>query len=174
MKHLLWLVLMLAPALAGASTFKCVDSDGSVTYSATPCGNNAKEMTFHDSGGYGDSEMEVRMDSSHSFRTQGTLNGAPVTFIIDTGASRTSISVAAAKRAGLKGCRGRGLALTAGGVTASCTAFIREITLGPLHFNNLEVMVMPNMPVEALFGMDLLKRLKVQQENGVMHLSTKK
>jgi len=164
---------MLSPVLAGASTFKCVDTDGSVTYSATPCGDNAEAMVFHDSGGYGDGAMDVRMDKGHSFSTQGTINGAPVTFIIDTGASRTAISVAAAKRAGLAGCRGSGLAVTAGGVTTSCVAFIREITLGPLHFNNLEVVIMPNMPVDALFGMDLLKRLKVSQENGVMHLSTK-
>jgi len=165
---------MLSPALAGASTFKCVDTDGSVTYSATPCGKNAEAMTFHDSGGYGDGEMEVRMDSGHSFRAQGTLNGAPVTFIIDTGASRTSISVAAAKRAGLTGCYGGGMAVTAGGVSRTCVALIRDIPLGPLHFSNLEVVVMPDMPVEALFGMDLLRRLKVSQENGVMHLSTKK
>ena len=64
-----------------------------------------------------------------------------------------------------------GYAATANGVVARCTATVSEITFGDFRVRNLVVAVMPNMPQDALLGMDVLGRLKIQQADRVLSIS---
>lgn len=170
MKRLLCILLLL-PAISYAATYKCVDQEGKVTYSSSPCGKDAQQLHFHDAHVPPESKLVVHMDGRHSYRTAGTVNGRPVTFVIDTGASRTSISQEVAEAAGIKECIGAGVTSTANGVVHTCIAKVSEITFGSFHVRDLAVIVMPNLSVDALLGMDVLGTMKLQQEFEVLSIS---
>jgi clan AA aspartic protease (TIGR02281 family) len=169
MKRVLCLMLML-PALSWATTYKCVH-EGKVTYSTNPCGKDGQEMRFHDNRTATDSKLVVYMDKSRSYRTQGTVNGQPVNFVIDTGASKTSISLEVAEAAGIKECTRASVSATAGGLVRTCVAKVSELTFGSFHVYSTEVIVMPSLPVDALLGMDVLGRMKIQQEFEVLTIT---
>ena len=170
MKYTL-LILLLLPGAAGATTYKCVDDSGETVYAAQPCGNNAKVVPYVDDHDISKGTLVLTMDLNHSYRTSGTVNGSPVTFVVDTGASGTVISQRVAMSAGIRSCSTVGYAATANGVVARCTATVSEITFGDFHVRNLVVAVMPNMPQDALLGMDVLGRLKIQQADRVLSIS---
>lgn len=170
-----WLLtLLLLPGAAAATTYKCVNEYGATVYAATPCGDNAKVVPYVDDHGISDGTLTLHLDENHSYRTQGTVNGAPVEFVVDTGASGTVISQHVADAAGIRSCTTVGYAGTANGVVRRCTTTVSEITFGEFRVRNLVVAIMPNMAVDALLGMDVLGRLKIQQEDGVLSLSKKK
>ncbi len=168
-----WLcILFLLPGLSWAATYKCSDQ-GRVVYSATPCGDNAQQLHFTDDQAISQGKLAVRMDMYRSYRTPGTVNGHRVSFVVDTGASRTFISAEVASAAGVQGCVTAAYASTANGVVRTCSVTVPEITFGDFHIKNLVVAILPSLGTEALLGMDVLGRLKIQQEDGVMYLSSK-
>lgn len=171
MKYML-LLLLLLPGIAAATAYKCVDNNGGTTYSEKPCGKNAQVVPYVDNHGISKGKLVLIMDPNHSYRTSGTVNGSAVTFVVDTGASGTVISKRVAQAAGIKSCSTVGYAGTANGVVARCTATVSEVTFGGFHVRNLVVTIMPNMPVDALLGMDVLGRLKIQQQNHVLTISS--
>lgn len=171
MKHTLLLLLLLSGA-AGATTYKCVDDSGVTVYAEKPCGKDAKVLPYVDDHGISKGTLTLTMGPNHSYRTSGTVNGSPVTFVVDTGASGTVISKRIAQAAGIRSCSTVGYAGTANGVVARCTATVSEITFGGFHVRNLVVAIMPNMPVDALLGMDVLGRLKLQQQDHVLSISS--
>lgn len=165
-------ILFLLPGISWAATYKCVDQEGKVTYSSNPCSKNAQEMHFRDDHVPPPAKLVVHMDGNHNYRTSGKVNSKSVTFVIDTGASRTSISQEVAEAAGIKECLRAGVSATAGGLVRTCIAKVSEITFGSFHVYSTEVVVMPNLPVDALLGMDILGRMKVQQEFEVLSISS--
>lgn len=183
-----WLLtVLLAPGLAQATTYKCVAPTGEIVYTSIPCDENGqvvnlidnRSMAPDDAGGAGRRNdasgdmLVLRLDEHHSYRTAGTVNGAPVTFVVDTGASGTTISQAVADAAGVTSCDPMGLAATANGTVERCTATVPELTFGKFHVKNLAISILPNMPVDGLLGMDVLSRLKMRQEDGVLYISGK-
>lgn len=167
------LLLLLLPALADAAVFKCVDS-GRVTYSASPCGDNAQQL----SGGGGEppqqeqqGKLTLYLGADHSYRVQGSINSHPVEFVVDTGASSTVVSQRVAKAAGIRSCTSMGYVATANGNVASCVATIPELSFGSFHVRNLMVTILPKLNVDALLGMDVLRRMKVEQRGDVMFIS---
>lgn len=171
MKRLLC-ILFLLPCVSWATTYKCTD-EGHVVYSATPCGDNAQLLHFTDDQAISQGKLAVHMDMNHSFRTPGAVNGHPVSFVVDTGASRTVISGQVAAAAGVQGCANAAYTSTANGVVRNCMVTVPEITFGDFHVKNLVVAILPNLGTDALLGMDVLGRLKIQQEDGVMYISNK-
>ncbi len=160
-------ILLLLPAMSWAATYKCVGADGKVIYSSDPCGKNAQEMHFrHDDQAATPegNKLVIHIDSRKSYRTPGTVNGLSVNFVVDTGANRTSISQDVAESAGIKDCVASGDTATANGSVRTCLARVSEITFGTFHVRNLIVVVMPNLPVDALLGMDVLGHMKIKQE----------
>lgn len=169
-----WLFfLLLAPGLAGATTYKCVDASGETVYSSTPCGDHAQVLPFVDDRAISSGTLVLQLDENHSYRTRGTVNGSPVSFVVDTGASGTVISGRVAAAAGIRACSTVGYTATANGVVARCTATVDEVTFGGFHLKHLVVSILPNMPVDGLLGMDVLGRLKIQQQDGTLSLSSK-
>lgn len=169
-----WLfILLLAPGLALATTYKCVNSSGETVYTSAPCGDNAQVLPFVDDRAISDGTLVLQLDEHHSYRTRGTVNGSPVSFLVDTGASATVISRQVAEAAGIHSCTTTGYAATAAGVVARCTATVDEITFGEFHIRHLVVSVMPDLPVDGLLGMDVLGRLKIQQQDGTLSITNK-
>jgi aspartyl protease family protein len=170
MKHILC-VLLLLPGMSWAATYKCVDQDR-VVYSATPCGEKAQLLQYRDGQAISKGTLTLHLDASRSYRTPGAVNGYAVTFVVDTGASSTTISQRVAEAAGIHSCTGAGYSATANGVVRRCVATIPEITFGAFHIKNLVVAILPNMNVDGLLGMDVLRRLKIQQLDDEMYISS--
>lgn len=100
---------------------------------------------------------------------QGAVNGVPVTFQIDTGASYTSISKETAYSAGIYGCDGK-MFDTANGQVFGCVARADEIRLGQNVMKGFQIAAMPNLN-GALLGMNVLKQFKIEHEGDVMRLT---
>jgi len=172
--RLAFCLLLLLPSMAAATVFKC-DDNGKVTYSATPCGDNAQRLPEAD----GDqpqqdqtgSTLTLYLRSDHSFRAPGSINSHPVEFVVDTGSSYTVISQRTAKAVGIRDCTSMGYSSTANGVVSNCVAIVPELSFGTFHLNNLMVTILPNLPADGLLGMDVLRRMKVEQRGDVMYIS---
>ncbi len=110
-------------------------------------------------------------DSAHSlvvgrgegdaFYVVGQVNGAPVRFLIDTGATDIVLSPADAKRAGLSpaGLRFTSPSETANGVGYSAPATAASLTVGSIRLTDVPVSINQAPMACSLLGMPFLKRL---------------
>lgn len=119
----------------------------------------------------GSGKMELKQTRDGHYFSPGTVNGAPVVFMVDTGATVVSISAGIAARAGIRECAPRQV-LTANGQVNACVATVAEVTFGSFRLTQVDVMVMPNMPGDALLGMNVLRNFRIEQAGKVMRIST--
>lgn len=115
--------------------------------------------------------LELQQTREGHYFSSGTVNGFPVVFMIDTGATTVSVSSAVASRAGIQGCVQR-MASTANGKILSCEAIAPELTFGGFRLTNVAVNVMPNMTGHALLGMNVLRNFHLEQIDKKMRIST--
>lgn len=102
----------------------------------------------------------------------GSVNGFPVVFMVDTGATYVAISSHTAARAGIDRCV-RKVFSTANGTVQGCSTTAKEISFGSFRLLDVEVAIMPNMQGEALLGMNALRRFRLEQSDGVLSLTTR-
>lgn len=88
------------------------------------------------------------------------VNGAPVSFLVDTGASEIVLTMEDARRAGLDVERlaYTGRAMTANGEVRTAPVRIDEIALGPATDRNLRAFVNEGEMGQSLLGMAYLRR----------------
>jgi iron donor protein CyaY len=114
----------------------------------------------------GDGSMEVRRHANGHFYLPGSIENVPVTFMVDTGASVTSISSDLARQAGIRNCREVQFQ-TANGPATGCIALVPRMTLGNFVLQNITVAVMPNMETNLL-GANVLRNFQVSQSDSSM------
>jgi aspartyl protease family protein len=116
-----------------------------------------------DTGNSGEKAVRIRGDGGGHFSAQGSVNGADVRLMVDTGASTVVLKAADAELAGIAL---DGLSFTVPVQTANGTAYaapvrLREIAIGPIAFDDVEALVAkPGSLNESLLGMSFLKRLR--------------
>lgn len=109
----------------------------------------------------GDEIVIPRSRDGH-FYVAGKINGQPVTFMVDTGASTVSVNSALAGRLGLP--RGRSVSIgTAGGMTQGEEVTGQAVSLGGIMVRDVRIIVLAGMPGEALLGQNVLRHLEVIQ-----------
>ncbi len=120
----------------------------------------------------GPRSVSLWADSRGSFYVQGMINGFPVRFLVDTGATTVAISSELAKRVGIDYTRGRkGFANTAGGVTQMYGIELNSVIVGGININNVQAgVVVGNFPLEPLLGMSFLSQLDMVREGNRMDL----
>jgi aspartyl protease family protein len=96
------------------------------------------------------------------FRVDAMVNGAPVKFLVDTGANIVVLTQADARHIGLDP---DGLAYTAKVATANGTApaapvLISEIVVGPIRMTDVVAVVDRQNTMTSLLGMSFLSRLQ--------------
>lgn len=116
--------------------------------------------------------IDLRQTRDGHYFSSGTVNGIPVVFMIDTGATTVSISTEIASRAGIQKCTPQQTA-TANGKVNACKAIVPEVAFGKFRLHNVEVMVMPNMPANALLGMNVLRNFHIEQIDQIMRISSR-
>jgi aspartyl protease family protein len=117
-------------------------------------------------GGTGQGRQVVlqRAPDGH-YHWPGRLNGVAVDFLIDTGATNTAISRDLAEQAGLS-LGERFVSQTANGAVTGHRARATLELAGGLRVDQLEVGVLPALSTKPLLGMNVLGRLKMQQDAG--------
>ncbi len=114
----------------------------------------------------GDGSMEVQRQANGHFYLPATIENVPVTFMVDTGASVTSISSDIARQAGIRNCKEVQFQ-TANGTATGCIALVPHMTLGNFVLENITVAVMPNMETNLL-GANVLRNFQVSQSDSSM------
>jgi aspartyl protease family protein len=112
-------------------------------------------------------------DTGGSFHAQGSINGAAVTFLVDTGASTIAINSATAKRAGIDFTKGRaGTARTASGYVHIYAIKLDTVKVGEIMLRNVEAGVIDGpQPETPLLGMSFLNALEMKRDGNKMELT---
>lgn len=112
--------------------------------------------------------VEIHRSADGHYHWPGTIGGQAVDFLVDTGATGTAIPAALARELGLSTV-GRVTSSTAGGVVQG-TVVVGDIELqGGLRAERLRMAALPNLD-KPLLGMDVLGRLRWQQQGGVLRV----
>ena len=112
--------------------------------------------------------LEIRRSSDGHYHWPGRIAGRKVDFLIDTGATGTAIPAALARELGLPSA-GAMQSNTAGGVVSGHIV-VGDLELqGGVRAERLRMAALPNL-TSPLLGMDVLGRLRWQQEDGVLKI----
>ena len=115
-------------------------------------------------------EVVLKQNRHGHYVAPGTINGEPVVFLLDTGATAVALPLPLAKRLGLPLRRG-GMASTANGEVQVWTTVLKEVALGGLSARHVRASVMPNMSGnEVLLGMSWLRRFEMVQQGHTLTL----
>jgi len=106
------------------------------------------------------------------YRVEGLVNGHPVNFLVDTGATEVSIPESVAKRIGLR--RGKaGYATTANGTAVIYSTEIQTLNIGPLQRMNVAAHISPGLAEsDALLGMSFLRHYDLVQRGNQLQIQT--
>ncbi len=126
-------------------------------------------------GALGSGHLEVQPSGDGAYRVRATINSATVDLVIDTGASTTTLNVAAAERAGLRPDRltyDLGISTANGDVpNAAADVTLAEIKIGSIHVNGLPAQVSRAPLSENLLGLDFLQSLgSFEISDGILHM----
>ncbi|MFI4923045.1 MAG: TIGR02281 family clan AA aspartic protease [Burkholderiales bacterium] len=118
------------------------------------------------------SSVTLTADASGHFVTDGSINGATVKLLIDTGASMISLNSSEAKRIGLNYLNGQhGQVSTANGLVPVYKVKLDTVKIGDITLNNVDALVHEgdNLPI-VLMGMSFLNRVEMKREGSQMTL----
>jgi iron donor protein CyaY len=114
----------------------------------------------------GDGSIEVQRQADGHFYLPGTIDQVALTFMVDTGASVTSISSELARQIGIRNCKEMQFQ-TANGSANGCIALVPNMTLGNFELHNITIAVMPNLDTNLL-GANVLRNFQVNQSDSNM------
>ena len=121
-------------------------------------------------GAAGLPQVVLRRNRAGHYVATGRINGEPVVFMVDTGATDVALPLPVARRLDLPLAPG-GMSQTANGLVATWRTRLDSVDLGGLELRNVRASVLPNMPGdEVLLGMSYLKHLEMLQRDGTLTL----
>ncbi|WP_018698960.1 retropepsin-like aspartic protease family protein [Amorphus coralli] len=109
-----------------------------------------------------DQGVTVTRSADGHFRVQGAVNGAPVTFLLDTGASTVLLTSEDASRAGIAPTRADFTlpVSTANGLTRVAPVSLDLVTVGSVEETHVDgAVAAPGSVATSLLGMSFLSRL---------------
>lgn len=115
----------------------------------------------------GTREVILERNAQGHYVAGGGINGLPVTFLLDTGATDVAVPEPLARRLGLER-RGGGISQTANGPVAVWTTRLDEVQLGALTLRDVRAVILPSMQATdpVLLGMSFLKQVDFSQRDG--------
>ena len=110
-------------------------------------------------------------DARGHFTAAGSLNGYPVSFLVDTGATSIAISSTEAKRMGIDYKAGQAYGVnTAAGVIPAWRVTFNTVKVGSITMNQVEGMVLEAGLSVPLLGMSFLNRMDMRRDGQSMTL----
>ena len=121
-------------------------------------------------GAAGHSKIVLQRNRMGYYVAGGTINGTPVTFLIDTGATTVALPLDIARQLDLP-LRPGGLSQTANGTVQTWSTLLDSVGLGGLTANDVRAVVLPNMPGDqVLLGMNYLRHFEIIQRDNTLIL----
>jgi len=115
-------------------------------------------------------EVVLQRNRFGHYVTSGEINGQPVTFILDTGATGVAVPDAVAQRLGLQ--RGRAFRTqTANGTGTSYAARLDSVSVGGIELQDVRAGITPGLQSDQiLLGMSFLKHIEFTQRGDTLTL----
>ncbi|MDA8482268.1 TIGR02281 family clan AA aspartic protease [Pseudomonas resinovorans] len=121
-------------------------------------------------------QLSIARGNNGHYQVAGSIEGHPVQFLVDTGATSVAMNEGQARRLGID-YRVKGLpmkASTASGTVNAWRVKFDRIKVGSLEVLGVEGAVIEGeAPVEVLLGMSFLNRVRWREEQGVLMLESK-
>lgn len=121
-------------------------------------------------------EFQVWRNTAGMYTTVGSINGLPVSFLVDTGATQVAMNASEARRLGID-YRVTGTlssVTTASGVERAWAVMLDRVTVGGLELSNVGAVVLEgSLPQQTLLGMTFLSRLEISNDGRLMTLRKK-
>jgi aspartyl protease family protein len=118
----------------------------------------------------GVNEVVLQRNFQHHYVAGGNINGTPVTFLVDTGATQVAVPKHIAKKLGLV-AGAEGYAITANGRAPIWTTMIKDLQIGTIQLKNVRASINPGMTEdEILLGMSALKNVEFTHRDGTLTL----
>jgi aspartyl protease family protein len=118
----------------------------------------------------GGEAVVLRANRAGHYLARGAINGYPVTFLVDTGATDVAVPQGIAQRVGLEPLF-RTRSRTAAGDVDTWSTLLRSVDLAGIRMYAIPATILPDMPGdEVLLGMSFLERLEMIQRDGVLTL----
>ena len=120
--------------------------------------------------------VQIMRNSHGMYTTVGSINGLPVAFLVDTGATQVAMNAAAARRLGIDY---RVVGVPAAVTTASSIERAWAVTLDSVKVGNIllknvaGVVLEGSQPSKVLLGMSYLGRLEITNDGRLMTLRKK-
>jgi aspartyl protease family protein len=115
--------------------------------------------------------ITLAADARGHFFTQGAVNGSPVRFLVDTGATVVALPASEARRLGVDYRKGQpGFTNTAGGVVQTFRVRFDLVRLGDIELSGVDGVVIEEGLNVALLGMSFLNRLEMKRDGATMTL----
>ena len=131
---------------------------------------NPNQRPLSTVGETGIREVKLQRNRQGHYVSGGLINGIPVQFLLDTGATDVAIPLDIARQINLsRGIDGR--AQTASGSTTIYDAHIDELQLGSIYLQDVDASIVPNMGGETiLLGMSALQKIEFSQSGNTLTL----
>jgi aspartyl protease family protein len=115
----------------------------------------------------------VTADERGQFVTSGQVNGVPVRFAVDTGATVIALPASEARRLGLDYRKGQKAMMdTANGSAPAYRVKLDTVRVGDITVNSVDAVVMEGDGLSvALLGMSFLNRMDIRREGEIMTLT---
>lgn len=117
--------------------------------------------------------VAIYPDGSGMYFTQGSINGTPVEFLVDTGATHVVLNSDEARRIGIDFEKlGRpGQASTASGMVPTFNLELSTVSVGPIRLHDVSAsIIVGGSPPQVLLGNSFLGQLELKREGQVLEL----
>ena len=115
--------------------------------------------------------VSLTADARGHYAAMGSLNGFPVTFLVDTGATSIAINADEARRIGLDYRAGQATGVsTAAGVVPAWHVTFNTVKVGGIVLNQVDGMVVETGLEVPLLGMSFLNRMDMKRDGQTMTL----
>ena len=123
------------------------------------------------SGSTSANSVTLSADPRGHFVAEGLVNGSPVRFVVDTGASLVTLTAGEARRLGLDYRSGSPIELaTANGPASAHRVRLANVRIGDIAVDNVDAVV-ETQDMPALLGMSFLNRMNMRREGSIMGLT---
>lgn len=112
-------------------------------------------------------EVQIFRDPTGMFTTAGSINGLPVSFLVDTGATSLAMNAAQARHLGIdfRVVGEPDAVVTASRVEQVYRVMLDNVKVGAIQLRNVEAVVLDGpQPQEILLGMSFLGRVEMQND----------
>lgn len=114
------------------------------------------------------SEITLERNRYGHYVFNGEINRKPVTFLVDTGATTTSIPANLQDYLQLKAGQAINIS-TANGVATAYMTKLEELKMGEIRFTNIKASLVPGFPgKDILLGMNVLKNMELVQRGDTL------